>query len=61
MCASIKKYIVNKPICVQNPLFIAKENTFLKQFAYVNKTLDDFEEISQVLGDFVFVIDFKTQ
>ena len=50
-----------KPICVQNPLFVAKENTILKQFAYVNKTLNDFEEISQVLGDFVFVIDFKTQ
>ena len=55
LCVTIKKYNVNKPLYNQNRLFTAKENEDLKQVAYVNHTLNEFKELSQILGDFVFV------
>ena len=53
VCVSIKKYNVSKPPYIQIQLFTAKENEDLKQFAYVNYTLNEFKELSQVLGEFV--------
>ena len=55
VCVTIKKYIVNKPPNIQIRLFTAKENEVLKQFAYVNYTLNKFKELAQVLGDFLFL------
>ena len=42
VCATIKKYSVNKPPYIQIRLFTAKENEVLKQVAYVNYTLNEF-------------------
>ena len=56
VCVTIKKYNVNKPPHIQIRLFAANENEVLKQVAYVNYTLNDFKEIAQVLGDFMFVM-----
>ena len=39
----------------------AKKNEDLKQVAYVNYTLNEFNELSQILGDFMFVDTFKPQ
>ena len=55
VCVTIKKYSVNKPLYIQIRLFTAKENQVLKQVAYVNYTLNEFKELAQVLGDFIFV------
>ena len=55
LCVRIKKYIVKKPTYIQIRLLTAKENEDLKQFAYVNYTLNEFKELSQILGDFMIV------
>ena len=55
VCVTIKKYIVNKPPYIQIRLFTAKKNEVLKQVAYVNYTLNEFKELAEVLGDFMFV------
>ena len=55
VCVTIEKYSVNKPPYIQIRLFTAKENEVLKQFAHVNYTLNQFKELAQVLGDFMFV------
>ena len=55
VCVTIKKYGVNKPPYIEIRLFTAKENEVLKQVAYVNYTLNEFKELAQVLGDFMFV------
>ena len=59
VCVTIKKYSVNKPPYIQIRLFTAKENEAMKQVAYVNYTLKEFKELSQILGDFVFVDNCK--
>ena len=61
VCVRIKKYIANKPPYIQIRLFTAKENEVLKQFAYVNYTLNKFKELAQVLGDFLFVENCNVQ
>ena len=38
-----------------------KENEALKQVAYVIYTLNEFKELSQILGDFLFVDKCKPQ
>ena len=50
VCVTIMKYRVNKPPYIQIRLFTAKENEAMKQVAYVNYTLDEFRELSQVSG-----------
>ena len=55
VCVTIKKYNVSKPPYIQIRLFTAKENEDLKQVACVNYTLNEFKELSQILGDFMFV------
>ena len=54
-CVTIKKYKVNEPPYIQIRLFIAKENEAMKQVAYVNYTLNEFKELSQILRAFLFV------
>ena len=54
VCVTIKKYSVIKPPYNQIRLFTAKENESMKQVAYVNYTLNEFKELSQILGDFLF-------
>ena len=49
-CVTIKKYNVNKPPYIQIRLFTAKENEAMKQVAYVNYTLKEFKEQSQIFG-----------
>ena len=61
LCVTIKKYSVNKPPYIQIRLFTAKENEAMKQFTYVNYTLNEFKELSQILGDFMFVDNCKPQ
>ena len=61
VCVTIKKYTVNKPPYIQIRLFTAKENEVLKQVAYVNYTLNEFKELAQVLGDFMFVENCNVQ
>ena len=51
----------SKPPYIQIRLFTAKENEDLKQVAYVNYTLNEFKELSQILGDFMFVDNCKPQ
>ena len=60
-CVTIKKYHVNKPPYIQIRLFTAKENEAMKHVAYVNYTLNDFKELSQILGDFMFVENCNVQ
>ena len=56
VCVTTKKYSVNKPPYIQIRLFTAKkENEAMKQVAYVKYTLNEFKELSQILGDFMFV------
>ena len=55
VCVTIKKHNVNKPPCIQIRLFTAKQNEDLKQVANFNYTLNEFKELSQNLGDFMFV------
>ena len=45
MCHN-KKNNVNKPPYIQIRLFTAKKNETLKQVAYVNYTLNEFNELS---------------
>ena len=61
VCVTIKKYSMNKPPYIQIRLFTAKENEAMKQIAYVNYTLNKFKELSQILGDFMFVDNCKPQ
>ena len=61
VCVTIKTYSVHKPPYIQIRLFTAKENESMKQVAYVNYTLNEFKELSQILGDFVFVDNCKPQ
>ena len=61
VCVTIKKYNVSKPPYIQIRLFIAKENEDLKQVAYVNYTLNEFKELAQILGDFMFIDNCKHQ
>ena len=61
VCVTITKYSVNKPPFIQIRFFTAKENEAMEQVAYVDYTLNEFEELSQILGDFVFVDNCKPQ
>ena len=61
LCVTIKKNNVNKPPYFQIRLFTAKENEDLKQVAYVNYTLNEFKELSQILGKFMSVDNCKPQ
>ena len=61
VCVTIKKYNVSKPPYIQIRLFTAKENEDLKQVAYVNYTLNEFEELPQILGDFMLLDNCKPQ
>ena len=61
VCVTIKKYSVNKPPYIPIRLFTAKENEDLKQVAYVNYNSNKFKEMSQDLGDFMFVDIYKHQ
>ena len=49
VCVTIKKYSVNMPPYIQIRLFTAKENEAMKQVAYVNYTLNEIKELSQIL------------
>ena len=60
-CVTIKKYNVNKPPYIQIRLFTAKENEARKHVSYVNYALNDFKELSQILGDFMFVENCNVQ
>ena len=61
VCVTIKKYNVSIPSYIQIRLFTAKKNEDLKQNAYVNYTLNEFKELSQILGDIMFVDNCKPQ
>ena len=61
VCVTIKKYNINKPPYFQIRLFTAKENEAMKQVAYVNYTLNKFKELTQILGDFMFVENCNVQ
>ena len=61
VCVGIKKYNVNKPPYIQVRLFTAKGNEAMKQVAIVNYTLNEFKELSQILGDFMLVENCKVQ
>ena len=61
VCVTVRKYNMNKPPYLQILLFTAKENEDLKQVAYFNYTLNEFKELSQILGDFMFVDNCKPQ
>ena len=55
VCVTIKRYNINKPPYIQIRLFTAKENEVMKQVTYVNYTLNEFKELSQILGGLMFV------
>ena len=57
-CVTIKKYSVNKQPYIQIRLFTAKENEAMK---LVNYILNEFKELSQILGYFMFVDNCKPQ
>ena len=61
VCVTVRNYIMNKPPYLQILLFTAKENEDLKQVAYFNYTLNEFKELSQILGDFMFADNCKPQ
>ena len=61
VCVTIKKCNINKPTYIQIRLFTAKEIEAMKQFAYVNYTLNDFKKLSQILGGFMFVENCNVQ
>ena len=61
VCVTIKKHNVNEPPYIQIRLFTAKEIGDLKQVANVNYTLNEFKELSQILGMFMFVDNCKPQ
>ena len=54
VCVTIKKY--NKSPYIQIRLFTAKEIEAMKRVAYVNYSLNEFKELSQTLGDFMFIV-----
>ena len=58
---TIKQHNVNKPSYIMIRLFTAKENEAMKQVAYANYALNEFKELSQILGDFMFVDNCKPQ
>ena len=49
VCITIRKCSVNKPPFVQFRLFTAKKNEVLKQVDFVSYTLNEFNELFQVL------------
>ena len=55
VCVTIKKCNAKKPPYIHVRLFTAKENEDLKQAAYVNYTLIELKELSQTLGELMFV------
>ena len=55
VCATIKKYNFTKPPHIQIRFFTAKEIEAMKQVAYVNYTLNEFKELSQIMEDIMFV------
>ena len=61
VCLTIKKYSVNKPPYIQIRLFTAKENEAMKQVAYVIYTLIELKELSQILGNIMFVDNCEPQ
>ena len=61
VCVTFKKYNVGKPPYIQIRLFTAKENEAMKQVAYVNYILNEFKELSQIMGGFRFVDNCKPQ
>ena len=54
VCVTIKKYNLNKLPYVQIRIFTGKENEAMKQTVYVNYTLNEFKELSEILRDFIF-------
>ena len=48
VCVTIKKYIISKPPFIQIWLFNEKESITMKQKAYVNYTLSELKELSQI-------------
>ena len=58
---TIKKYNVIKTSYIQIRLFTAKVNEGMKQVAYINYTLNEFKEMTKILGDFNFVENCKVQ
>ena len=61
VCVTIKKYNAKKPPYIQIRLFTAKQNEAMKQVAYVNYTLSEYKELSQILGDFMFTENCNVQ
>ena len=61
VCVTIKKCSVNKPPYIQTRLFTTKEYEAMKQVAYFNITLNEFKELSQILGGFMFIDNCKPQ
>ena len=61
VCVTIKKYNVNKHPYMQIRLFTAKENEAMKQVVYVNYTLIEFKELSQIFEEFMFADNCKPQ
>ena len=53
--ANFKKYNVTKPPYIQIRLFTVKEKEAMNQVAYVNYTLNEFKELSQILGVFILL------
>ena len=51
--------LLNKHPYIQNRLLFAKGNEAMKQITYVNYTLNEFKEMSQVLAGFIFVENCK--
>ena len=54
-----KKYSANNPTYIQIQVFTANEE--LNQVAYVNYTSNEFNELSYILEDFLFVDTYKAQ
>ena len=61
VCDTIRKYSVNKPHHIQIRIFTAKEIVDLKQVVYVNYTLNELKELSQILRELMFVDNCKSQ
>ena len=61
VCVTIKRYNINRPPYMQIRLFTEKENEAMEQVAYVNYTLIEFKELTQILGDFMFVENCNVQ
>ena len=52
---------IRKPPYIQIRFLTAKENEAMKQVAYVNYTLNEIKELSQILKDFMSVDNCKPQ